>query len=377
MTNLLKKHIKKFSTIVFILFLTSANANTLQNKIVETTGNGITEKDAIKDAIISAIAQVKGFSLDSEEIETTRNLILNNQEKNSSDFQSKVKILTKGIVSSYKVLSTQRTQSGGYSVRVSSVIPHMQASVQSSRLRLTLMPLRIANDLYSKESEAFAKSWMQELENSLVQTRRFAILDRQFESEISNELESYKSNDFKIEELARLGQKLGTDYIVVGTLMNFAKTDKFDSNNLALRRNFISIRIIDISTGQVKFAKRVSSAQLTSNQIIEAIYPLAVISLNADKVTIGSGGDNMSVGQQFDLIQLGKQLIDPYTKEELGNDERVVGRVEIIKVSPKTSVGQITQKNSDFNGSGKPKFILRASSDVASETPKNLESENW
>ncbi len=75
------------------------------------------------------------------------------------------------------------------------------------------------------------------------------------------ELNLIQSGDFKVEEMARLGNKVGADYMVVGdvtkadarttkqVMQTTGKTFTKTTSNLS-----ISIRIIDIATSQVKFA---------------------------------------------------------------------------------------------------------------------------
>ena len=84
----------------------------------------------------------------------------------------------------------------------------------------------------------------------------------------------------------------------------------------------------------------------------------------SDKVNLdlNTGGDVVSVGQVFDLMQLGEKVKDAYTKESLGKSETKIGTVEIIQVSPKQSKGKatLTNANIDLGKDFKPrKYLLR------------------
>ena len=59
-----------------------------------------------------------------------------------------------------------------------------------------------------------------------MQSRRFAMLDRKYTDDTNQEVNQYLNNDFKIEELARLGQRVGTDYLVISEVRKYNVADK-------------------------------------------------------------------------------------------------------------------------------------------------------
>ena len=90
-----------------------------------------------------------------------------------------------------------------------------------------------------------------------------------------------------------------------------------------------------------------------------AIYPFVVESVDDKKLTIGTGGDMIEVGQKFKLIKYGDKIIDSYTKESLGRREIQVGVIEITEVTSKMSYAKVinlSQKNAleEF----KPKSLI-------------------
>ena len=97
--------------------------------------------------------------------------------------------------------------------------------------------------------------------------------------------------------------------------------------------------------------------------VLNAIYPIMVTGVsNKINLDLNTGGDVVSVGQVFDLMQLGEKVKDAYTKESLGKSETKIGTVEITQVSPKQSRGKatLTDTNSDLSMNFKPKmYILR------------------
>ena len=75
--------------------------------------------------------------------------------------------------------------------------------------------------------------------------------------------------------------------------------------------------------------------------------PPVLADLDGDTVTIGQGGKTINKGEIYELVQLGKRLIDPYTKESLGFKEIPVGKVEITRVQSKQSTAVILELSID------------------------------
>ena len=250
---------------------------------------------------------------------------------------------------------------------VTAVVPTYKASQQINRLRLAVLPLKIAPQLAGNSSAINAgHEWMAKLEDSLVQTRRFAMLDRSYAEQTRAELNQYLSGEFNPAEVARIGQKAGTDYIVTGEVMKYQVQDKSVRNPLTGERiarssldSEISLRVIDVATSQVKFAKTYGSPQQASVDIINAIYPLMAVAVSPMSITIGQGGDALKVGQKFDVFALGRELKDPYTGESLGKQEVLVGQVQIASTQFKTSEARILSGSEQINANFANGLVLR------------------
>ena len=166
--------------------------------------------------------------------------------------------------------------------------------------------------------------------------------------------------------------------MLVGTLNSLRvneKEIKLKTTDKVFKRSVGSLnlnyRLIDVATGQVKFSQNLNtnlsgeinlsqeidqiihdsiqiSAKEAGYKILEAIYPFVVESIDDKKLTIGTGGDMIEVGQKFKLIKYGDKIIDSYTKESLGRREIQVGVIEITEVTSKMSYAKVinlSQKN--------------------------------
>jgi hypothetical protein len=371
-----------FNLISFLVFCLLIQSNpvysgSIEQRQVEANGLGKSENEAIQDALIQAISKIEGTSIESSKVSNVKRSILDNKENIQKDFKSKISSYTKGLISSYVLLSSNKDSDMMYQVRLKATIPVYNSGEQTNRLRLAIIPFKINAEAQSTESKEFIQNWTKTLEEALVQTRRFAILDRNYQKETKSELDSY-TEGFNTSELARLGKRVGTDYLVTGELQNFIISDKSVKNPLTdekIVRNklssLISLRIIDISSGQIKFAKSYSNGKSASLDIINAIYPMTILSVNANNVVIGSGGDDIKIGQHYRVMSLGAELKDPYTGESLGRQETLIGEIEITDVQFKTSQAKIITGGTQINEKSRKGLIIRPSVDTTNLVKPN------
>ena len=81
-----------------------------------------------------------------------------------------------------------------------------------------------------------------------------------------------------------------------------------------------------------------------ANRVTDVIFPPKVLSKRDKQITINRGdGTDIAVGQIWNVFAVGEELIDPDTKESLGREEILIGKVKIIGVLPKTSTAEIIE----------------------------------
>lgn len=85
-------------------------------------------------------------------------------------------------------------------------------------------------------------------------------------------------------------------------------------------------------------------ASKIANRVIDVIFPPKVLSRRDKQITINRGdGTDIAIGQIWDVFAVGEELIDPDTKENLGREEVVVGKIKITSVLPKTSTAEVLE----------------------------------
>ena len=299
------------------IFLPQPSHARISHVTVESEGNGSSAKAAIYDALIQAIGQVNGMELASETAYKIQEATASTQDDASyfasEAFEQEITSATKGQVKEYRVLDLNKDPGFDHVwvARIQASIAKFQVSNQIQRLRLALCPFKIGPHVAdAKRAAQYEDLFTQSLVSYLTQTRKFAILDRDYMEEQSKELDMIQGSDFSSEEMAKLGNKVGTDYLIVGTVEEFshkrwAKTMKSTGKKFPMYKfgAGISYRIIDAATGQVKFSdshnqsksgqgngtdSRVSArkaAEAVGQKIINAIYPIVVASVRGDTVS--------------------------------------------------------------------------------------------
>lgn len=357
--------------IICLLFSTQiTEAAKLKIVVVASEGTGATREDAIDLAIVEAISQVNGATIASS-MATSISEVFSETSSGSEyemkeSFQKDISKATKGIVNHWKIVSIrQNTEFGGlWEASLEVGVSKYTQSKQLKRLRMAINDFKIASDGNPDDLNMFSRAFVRELENYLTQTRKFAMLDRSFLAEQDKELSLLKSGDFPTKELARLGQRAGTDYLIVGEVLNAKKsstkrTMKTTGQSMTVNRasGSVDYRIIDVASTQTKFAASAKgevnslsigdaaqrAAKQAGEKILNSIFPIRVIDFQGSVLVLGQGGDTLRKGDKYKLIKLGKKIIDPYTKESLGRVESEIGIITIKDVQAKQTTASVTK----------------------------------
>ncbi len=392
--------LRKASFVFIWLFYLSFAFSQIETVSVNSKGYGDGPESALNSALTQAIGQVNGRSIDSDTLlTTTEKTSTKNDESDylsSRDFKESIKSKTKGVVESYSIISNAKDDSGLWVAEITAQIARFKTSKSANRKRIAVIDLigrqgccLTAEGELNPDVAAYEVS--SAISNFLVQSRKFTVLDRSFQGFAEAERNTLKtSENMPVKELAKLGQELFADMILVGNLNSIRlkkaqrKMSTSDRVLEYLAGNIATnIRIIDTATGQIKFSSslRMNPKDLDLNlgsdiftiskkvgervgfTVLNAIYPIQVTGVTEKIVVdLNTGGDVVSVGQVFDLMLLGEKIKDAYTKESLGKRETKIGTVEITQVSPKQSRGKATLINetSNLETNFKPKmYILR------------------
>ena len=389
--------IKIYRIIIINLFLLLfSNFAYAQITYVEINAKGKAEsyEIALKKALKEAISKVNGVTLKTESVlETIDKSLITNEGSSASlgrDLKEKISEKSGGSIKSFDILKEYEDINGLQVVEIRATVAKYKLSKTANRKRMAIVPFRVnLNEIsiFGKrgfdDADNLIKFINQEFTNYFVQTRKFTILDREFDKEITAELMNLDNSE-KIEDQVKIGQKLFADYIIVGRL-DFLVLEKIEKKFLTSDKilkkeigtlNF-SYRVIDVPTGQIKYSSKVALevdikkqtqpipylfnliAQEAGLEIMYAIYPILVEKIEDDLLYLGQGGNQIKVDDNFTIYErTDSKIKDTYTGETLGNVEKVVGKATIIDSNAKFSVAQITEQKYDLSEDFKPRKYM-------------------
>ncbi|MEL0246695.1 MAG: CsgG/HfaB family protein [Alphaproteobacteria bacterium] len=392
---MLRQAIKKFTeiSILFVLllfcFLKTAHSEVIY---VETNAKGSGEnfEVALKKAFSRAVSKINGVNVESESVlKTIDKSVTTNDGSSASltrDLQQTINEKTKGSIKTFEILNESTDINGIVNVEIKATIAKFALSKSAKRKRIAVVPFRLnvgRVDLQNFSPEDFRELLNQKFSTYLVQTRKFTVLDREFDEEIKGELSNLADSE-NIDDQVKIGQALFADYIVVGRVDNLEIKEvekKFLTSDTVVKKTMgllnFSYRIIDVPTTQIKYSSSVNlevnlkkqnqplvylsdmTAHNAGVEVMYAIYPILVEKIEGDLLYLGQGGNQIKMNDQYSLYERSDEKIkDSYTGETLGNIETKVGLVEIVDTNSKFSVAKIIEVNVDLDGNFEPRKYM-------------------
>ncbi len=191
---------------------------------------------------------------------------------------------------------------------------------------------------------------------------------------------------------AKIGKMLGVDLLLTGSVSEFSVSRiggaiKSLGASVTTGKVVLQARLVNTTTGEIvvaaeeKNSKKLISARYKSMNFKQSFdYGLAnevmhpavkkmvikiadntkgmastshsgrVIKVEGDKVWINIGSSaGAKIGDEFDVMRKGEELIDPDTGLSLGTEEEKVGRVVIVELKDKFSIATIQSGNAQAN----------------------------
>ena len=386
----IQKRLISFIILITLALLFKSNSFA-EIKYVETIakGTGETFEIALKKAFNRAVSKVNGVSVESESVLKTIDKSVTTNEGSSAsltrDLQQSINEKTKGSIKTFEILSETKDSNGLVNIEIKATIAKFALSKSAKRKRIAVVPFRLnigRIDLEDFSPEDFQELLNQKFSSYLVQTRKFTVLDREFEKEIKGELANLAESD-NIDDQVKIGQTLLADYIIVGRVDNFDIKEvekKFLTSEKVIKKTMailnFSYRVIDVPTTQIKYSSSVNlevnlkkqnqplvylsdmTARNAGVEVMYAIYPILVEKIEGNLLYLGQGSQ-IKLNDQYSLYERSDEKIkDSYTGEILGNVETKVGLVEIVDSNSKFSVAKILESNVELDRNFKPRKYM-------------------
>lgn len=384
---------KKILIILLFLFgfLNAGIVNKTTIQKAQGQGYGATYEEALNKALSDAVGRMYGANLSSRS-EFNINSVKHNKKRDFKKiYNEKIKKSTSGKFNSYDVLSRLKT-SDGYKVKV--LIKNTRSKKYyktpglspNGRRRIAVIPSYSSKTAFNILGTTYYQKKVtnhltQEVVNAITQTRKFTVLDREA-SQAYNQEKNLILRDGARDELVKIGQVLGTDYLYVLNVSSYSLEKDRAVNDLigevsddVVANATIEYRIVVMATRQIKysntknFSVKVKGtnndqyflnslktiAKSLTDDIMNNIYPVKIAGVSGSEVILSQ---KLNMGDKYDVFSLGKKIYDSYTKEAVGYDERKVGTIEITRVNPKMSYAKI------ISGSAKKGNLCRLVSSV-------------
>lgn len=359
----------------------SALAAGAAERIVRATGTAASQRAALNGALVSAMEKVTGITVSNAEAMELGNsfsaVTANGTEdvKNTmlDTLNAKMSKSAEGRIKSYEVISqTYDERSKAYTVEIEAKFEgkYEVGLPESNRRRMAVAPFRVsgAENYAYGDSGTWSTAFTGRMNELLTQSRKFTMLDRNFDAEVDAELNRTASgNNASSADFVRLNQKLGTDYLIVGEItflpvnMSPIVNPLTGQSKPAPVQVFAEIkyRVILAPTGQLKWSNTYqvltdapgvagpdgivagtakAAAASVSEQILNAILPLEIVGKTSNgQLVIGQGAKTVAVGDMYTVFGLGETVTDTRTGEVLDEIENELGIVQIVRVSEKVS----------------------------------------
>ena len=284
--------------------------------------------------------------------------------------------------SSYDSEQTHRKMRSYWKVRIAADIAQYNAPDEQGRPKIVVAMPRTLDSSYlvgdaRVPADEVARAIRARLSDTLTQTKRFIVLDREFSDELQAEIEHINSGNVRLQDSARVGQQLSTDLLLIPSLERFAYPRHVRQLRMSDRKvtsysggGRITLRLVNATTGEVvmsdSFNHRLadtgpstlprvvdgssmaqsmmdSLSKQIGTAIIAEIFPVSVVSLAGDQAVLSQGGESLAVGERWRAVKLGDELRVPQTGRSLGRHEMDCCIIRIDRVSNQTSYGTIEQ----------------------------------
>lgn len=408
--------------LVFLCLFQGIAQSAVTFKEVMVTGVGMSLEEATNNALTQAISMVNGKNVQTKTVITTMSGDKKSQEaaeiealgeffeslaaavaeaegrpvptkrekepedstpKYTQDYLKEMIDETKGGIKSYEVLKQSKNSDGWDVVKIKAQVAVFELPKESMRTRIAVLPFTFFD--VEGDTERFNRLLTQGLNNYLVQTKKFTVLDRDFIGQVASEKQSILDGKTPVSEMAKIGNEISADFILVGAVEDFyvktktktilATGDKVTKEHVYMH---LSYRLIDVATKQISFSNTMKTSMPISSdrfqadskmtdkmagslgeEILFSIYPVMVEKINGADIYLGMGGNQFKKGNVYEMFEKGDQIIDSYTNEVLGTTETLVGTIKITSVSSNYSKATSTQ-NIDFSdGFELGKYIVR------------------
>ena len=398
----------------------------LETVKVTADGYGGSASEAVAEAMSMAIMQVNGAAVDMATIRARLGIDVTTNQTSASmraeGFAEAVRTRSGGVVQNFRIVNMDEPllPKGKYKASIEAGIAKFVVPAELKKIKLVVAPLRFDRAAIPigdrmVPAEEVGAELRQRILDALVNTGRFAVLDREFSPEIQQELDMIANGEAPKAEIAKLSQAVTADIIWTGRINGLA----YNRHARQLRTSdrqivsysggwSVSQKMVNVATRQVITAETlrgeapstapttlgtgVNSNKILGNMaddlvngvvasILSRTFPITVVALEGSNVVLSQGGQALRAGSRYAMVVMGSELKDPQTGQSLGRVESPCCQLVIDRVTPNLSYGHLEGATGSLDNllpgalqvreqmkGGKPAATV-ASNDTAAPTP--------
>ncbi|KFZ30640.1 hypothetical protein IDSA_08900 [Pseudidiomarina salinarum] len=260
---------------------------------LNTTGTGASRDDAIRAGLRSAVAQVFGERFASSQLVENQmasvevmnsegaSLGVSAEARRSSEVSSSQ---TSGLIHSYRIAAV-REESSGYTADLAVTLAKYSSSLDRSKKNLIVL-------FPTGQGDVQLLAMLQDqIERRMAASGSYNLLDREFQGAAQRELGLLASGNSSVEELARLGNHVGADVLLITEISDFSEqiTERKVGDrviNRAILNAIVTVKMIDPATTQVLLSDVVTLRNRRMQQTETAAYANVI----AESVSSRAGG---------------------------------------------------------------------------------------
>lgn len=358
----------------------------LESVKVKAEGLGKSPGEAMAEALKMALLQVNGATIQSTSVTAKYGLDVSLGQDSASlranAFAELVKQKSGGVIQSLQVVSLEEPteKANRYKYVIEADISKFRPSADMQKIKVVVGPVRFEQASLpmgdkSVSAAEVGATLRQRISDALVQTGRFAVLDREFSPEIEQELNMISSGQAPSAELAKLSQAASADIVWSARVSNFAynrhaKQLRASSRELVSYSGgwAVSQKLVNVATRQVMASESLrGSAPETeattlgtgvdggkvmtdmSDELVKAVvgsilqrtFPITVVARDGMNVVLSQGGQAVREGARYSVVTMGPEMKDPQTGQSLGRMEAPCCELVVDRVTPNLSYGHL------------------------------------
>jgi len=283
---------------------------------------------------------------------------------------------------------------------VETVIESSEKTIVSQTLKRKVAIARFSNEtsyakglFYDKDNDPMEKQAVDILSTKLASSGKFILLEREDFNLIENELKIADNENY---------EKIGADFLIIGSITEFGRVNVgeskvFSRSKTQIVQAGISIRLVDVSTGQIIYSEEAKGQAETKNkttlglgkrtdydstlsdkaismaisQLVENIinncmnkpWKSYFLAYDDDGVIISGGASQgLKLGDVFDVYSKGKKVKNPQTGMSIELPGRKVGEVKVDYLggqSPQNEFSMVSFLSGDINRNDLTKYFIK------------------